>query len=134
MSSAKLALAAGLAAISLSACGGTAKPEAGTLKAVTTNHKGVDDPRKTHVACLQQDHIPVAEFEAPGGLPALQVGTRPSGPTVVFAPTPGAAQELQIDGQVESAEIIGSALLYPNQAPDQLLTKVESCVGKGVSG
>jgi hypothetical protein len=35
---------------------------------------------------------------------------------------------------VESAEVIGSALLYPNQAPDGLLQKVESCVAKGVKG
>jgi len=140
MSSAKLALAIGLAAISLSACGSTAKPEAGTLKAVTTNHKGVDDPRKTHMVCLQQERVPVVRFETaglagvPSGYPGLQIGTRPYGPTVVFEPTPGAAQESQIDGQVEGAEVIGSALLYPNQAPDSLLQKVEDCVAKGVSG
>ena len=64
----------------------------------------------------------------------LQVGTKPSGPTVQFEPTPGAAQELQIDGQVESAEVIGSALLYPNQASDALLQKVEDCMAKGVTG
>jgi hypothetical protein len=130
MSSAKLALAAGLAAISLSACGNTAKPEAGTLKAVSTTQKQIDDPRKTHVACLLAEHIPVVEF----GHTGLQIGTKPSGPTVVFEPTPGAAQESQIDGQVESAEVIGSALLYPNQAPDSLLAKVEACMAKGVSG
>ena len=53
---------------------------------------------------------------------------------MVFEPTPGAAQESQIDGQVEGAEVIGSALLYPNQASDSLLQKVEDCVAKGVSG
>jgi hypothetical protein len=130
MSCAKLALAAGLAAILLSACGNTAKPEAGTLKAVGTTRKQIDDPRKTHVACLRAEHIPVVEFNRTW----LQVGSKPTGPTVEFEPTPGAAQELQIDGQVESAEVIGSALLYPNQAPDSLLTKVEACMAKGVSG
>jgi hypothetical protein len=134
MPSAKLALATGLAAISLSACGITAKPEAGTPKATTSNHAGVDDPRKTHFACLRQEHIPVVEVSLAGGLPGLQVGSYPSGPTVRFEPTPGAAQELQIDGQVESAEVIGSALLYPNQAPAALLKQVEDCVAKGVSG
>ncbi len=130
MSSAKLALAIGLVAISLSACGNTAKPEAGTLKAATINQKGVDDPRATHVDCLRSDHIPVTEF----GRTWLQVGTKPSGPTVNFEPTPGAAQELQINGSVEGAEVIGAALLYPNQASDALLQKVEDCVAKGVSG
>jgi hypothetical protein len=130
MSSAKLALAAGLTALSLTACGSTAKPEAGTLKAATKNHKGIDDPRATHVACLRQDHIPVLKFSRTW----LQVGSKPYGPTIHFAPTPGAAQELQISGQVESAEVIGAALLYPNQAPGGLLQMVEACVAKGVTG
>ncbi len=140
MSSAKLALAIGLAAISLSACGTAAKPQAGTLKATTKQHAGIDDPRKKHLECLRQEHIPVAEFETtavagvPPGYPGLQIGTQPYGPTVVFEPTPGAAQETQIDGQVQSAEVIGSALLYPNQASDALLAKVEPCIAKGVSG
>jgi hypothetical protein len=130
MSSAKLALAIGLVAISLSACGSTAKPQAGTPNAAKVNRKAVDDPRKTHVECLRQKHIPVSEFDRTW----LQVGIRPSGPTIHFAPTPGAAQELQIDGQVQSAEVIGSALLYPNQASDALLQKVEDCIAKGVTG
>jgi hypothetical protein len=130
MSSAKLALAAGLAALSLAACGSTAKPEAGTLKAATKNHRGVDDPRTTHVACLRQQHIPVLEFSRTW----LQIGAKPTGPTVQFAPTPGAAQELQISGQVEEAEVIGAALLYPNQAPGGLLKQVEACVATGVTG
>ena len=68
------------------------------------------------------------------GKARLQIGTKPFGPTVQFTPTPGAAQELQIDGQVESAEVIGSALLYPNRTSDALLQKVEDCMAKGVTG
>ena len=68
------------------------------------------------------------------GDPSFQVGVRPTGPTVIFLPTPGAAQAAQIDGQAQGAEVIGSALLYPNQAPDKLLSKVETCVAKGVPG
>ncbi len=64
----------------------------------------------------------------------MQVEAKPYGPTVYFEPTPGAAQEMQINGQVQGAEVIGSALLYPNQASDQLLTTVEGCVAQGVSG
>ena len=130
MSSAKLALACGLAAVSLSACGIAAKPEVGTLKAQTKNQKGVDDPRKIHVSCLRDQGIPVSEFSHTW----MQVATVPSGPTVQFTPTPGAAQEDQISGRIQSAEVIGSALLYPNQASDGLLQKVESCVAKGVTG
>jgi hypothetical protein len=130
MPSAKLALVIGLSAVSLSACGIAAKPEAGTPQAVATNRKAVDDPRQVHVACLDADHIPVTEF---GGT-WLQIESKPSGPTVHFLPTPGAAQEQQISGHVESAEVIGSALLYPNQASAGLLQRVETCVAQGVKG
>jgi len=130
MPSAKLALVAALAAASLSACGVTAKPEAGTLKASTVSHKAIDDPRQKHIVCLRQDHIPVVLI----GSTAMQIESKPYGPTVYFEPTPGAAQYAQIDGQAQGAEIIGSALLYPNQASDQLLSKVEACVKLGVTG
>jgi hypothetical protein len=133
MPSAKPALAMGLAAIALSACGTSAKPEAGTLKAASKTHKGVDDPRKKHIACLKDHKIAVTTMTV-NGQPAFQVDAAPSGPTVVFTPTPGAAQEAQITGSVQGAEVIGSALLYPHQASDALLKKVEGCVAEGVSG
>ena len=130
MSWAKLAPAVALLALLLSACGTSAKPVAGSLNATTIVHKGIDDPRKTHIQCLRNEHIPVTRF----GHVWFQVGTKPDGPTVQFARTAGAAQDLQITGQVTGAEVIGAALLYPNQAPDSLLKKVETCVAKGVTG
>jgi len=111
MSWAKLAPTVALLALVLSACGTSAKPVAGSQ-------------------CLRTKHIPVTRFSHVW----FQVGTRPSGPTVQFAPTPGAAQNLQITGQVSGAEVIGAALLYPNQATGTLLKKVETCVAKGVTG
>jgi hypothetical protein len=130
MSFAKLALAAGLGALSLSACGSAAKPVAGTPQAAVTVHKGLDDPRTKHVKCIRKDHLAVVRV----GRTGLQVGVAPAGPTVRFEPTPGAAQALQISGQVQSAEVIGSALLYPNQASDAVLQKVEDCLAVGVTG
>jgi hypothetical protein len=126
-------LVAALAALVLSACGSSAKPEAGTPGAVATGHRNVDDPRKKHLTCLHQEHIPVRRVTI-GGLPGMQIGVRPTGPTVQFQPTPGDAQGQQIAGRSQGAEVIGSALLYPNQASDNLLSKVESCVAKGVQG
>jgi hypothetical protein len=137
MPSAKLAAAIVLSALSLSACGISSKPEAGTPKAIANGHKGLDDPRTKHTACLRQDHIPFTLQErtvAGKALPSFQVGTAPSGPTVSFEPTPGDAQGIQIQGGAQGAEVIGSALLYPNQAPNGLVTMVEGCVAKGVSG
>lgn len=137
MPSAKLAVAVGLTALSLSACGTTSKPEAGTQAAIAKSHQGVDNPAKKHILCLQQEHIPVRMQQvtvAGQSLPGFQVGNAPQGPTVGFEPTPGDAQGIQIHGQAQAAEVIGSALVYPNQASDALLTKVENCVSQGVSG
>jgi hypothetical protein len=137
MPSAKLAAAIGLSALSLSACGITSRPEAGTPKAIATGHTGLDDPRTKHTACLRQENVPfrLAQRTVAGKvLPSFQVGVEPSGPTVSFEPTPGDAQGVQIQGEAQGAEVIGSALLYPNQASDKLLSKIESCVAKGVSG
>jgi hypothetical protein len=137
MPSAKLAAAMVLAALSLSACGISSKPEAGTPKAIVNGHKGLDDPRAKHTACLEQAHVAfhlVQRTVAGKILPSFQVGAAPAGPTVSFEPTPGDAQGVQIQGEAQGAEVIGSALLYPNQAPDRLLSTVEGCVAKGVSG
>jgi hypothetical protein len=137
MPSAKLAAAIALSALSLTACGISSKPEAGTPKAIANGHKGLDDPRTKHTACLEQAHIAfhLEQLTVAGKtLPSFQVGTASSGPTVSFEPTPGDAQGVQIQGEAQGAEVIGSALLYPNQAPDKLLSAVEDCVAKGVSG
>lgn len=132
MSSAKLAIACALAAVVLSACGTKTNPMAGTISPTATaeGHAKIDDPRLKHVKCLRQDKIPVTDV----GLTGLQIGTPPDGPYVRFVATPGAAQAAQINGTVTGAEVIGSALLFPNQASDSLLGKVETCLAAGVSG
>ena len=65
---------------------------------------------------------------------ADQRARKPQDPKVLFSTTPGAAQALQIDSQVHGAEVIGSSLLYPGQASDQLLTTIENCLDQGVKG
>lgn len=137
MPSAKLAVAIGLSALSLSACGTASKPEAGTPAANAKSRQGLDDPRRKHISCLQQQHLAVRSEQitvAGRTLPGFQVGALPYGPTVGFEPTPGDAQGVQIQGDAQSAEVIGAALLYPNQAPDKLLQSVEGCVAQGVQG
>jgi hypothetical protein len=134
---AKLAVASGLVAVALSACATAAKPVAGTpgiAKNPGTRGK-VDDPRTTkndHLACLRQANLQVAEI---GGAD-VQIGSPPGGPSVHFTPTAGVAQGLQMDGQpqYQGAEVIGSALLYPNQGSDAELKKIESCLAVGVTG
>jgi hypothetical protein len=67
------------------------------------------------------------------GATDLRIGQLPAGATVHFTPSPGAAQTAQLEGQGQGAEVIGSALVYPNQAADSELGAIENCVAKGVN-
>lgn len=140
MSSAKIAAVCGLIAVSLSGCGVASKPEAGSAQAATVAHHELADPRTKHVKCLKADHIPYKELTVkngwtqPGGDPSIQIGAAPSGPLAVFAATPGAAQNVQIEGQAQGAMVIGSALVFPHRASDALMQKVDKCMTEGVSG
>jgi hypothetical protein len=117
-------LAAGLAAVAVSGCGNLAHPPQGRGR--------VDDPRTSsgRFTCLLAHHLPATEVGATG----IQIGSLPNGPTIQFAPTPGAATADQIQNTEQGAEVIGSALLYPNQASDNELNTIENCLDQGVSG
>lgn len=133
---AQLAVIVGLMAVLLSACGISAKPQAGTAN-ISKSHDFyglVDEPWTQQVGCLTSDHLKFREYFTPHQqLPAIQIGSLPTGPTIVFEPTPGIAQGVQIQGGAQGAEAIGAALVYPNQAPDQILAAVEGCASIGVS-
>lgn len=119
-------------AVLLTGCGSSPKPVAGSIPPTATvaGHAKIDDPRTKHVHCLRQHGFRVSEV----GRTWLQIGVAPSGPRVHFEPTPGAAQELQISGQVQGAEVIGTSLLYPDAATDKALKTVEDCLALGVLG
>jgi hypothetical protein len=94
-----------------------------------------DDPRTAkadRVLCISQHHLPVQKV----GLNELLIGAQPAGPRVVFEATEGAAQGVQISGlrQQQGAEVIGGALLFPDQAPDQEVSAIETCLSHGVKG
>jgi hypothetical protein len=131
-------LCCGLAALSLSACGTTNKPVAGTPGVATA--AGIrgkfDDPRTNNPdreACIKGGGLQVSPITVAGD-PGLQIGTAPSGPSVTFLSTPGAAQYAQISGSAQGAEVIGAALLYPNQGSDSELKVIEDCLSAGVQG
>ena len=138
MSLAKVAVVCGFMALLISACGIRAKPEAGTphLRRYAGFRGFVDDPRIPQVSCLKSDKLSYREYYADGvqHLPAIQVGARAQGPTLIFYPTDGIAQGLQIMGQETGAEVIGALLVYPNSARRGELTKVEACAAIGVKG
>jgi hypothetical protein len=85
---------------------------------------------RNHLACLRGAHLDVQVLSPI----KLQVDSAPSGPTVMFTPTAGAAQAAQIDGNAQGAEAIGPALLYPNQGSPGELTSIEDCLDQGVQG
>jgi hypothetical protein len=119
----RYSIAAALAALALSACSVTANTSGGRGR--------IADPRTQagRLDCLRAHHLPVGEVGATG----LQIGPLPAGATIDFSPSTGSAQAAQLEGQAQGAEVIGSALVYPNQAPDSELKVIENCVAQGVS-
>jgi hypothetical protein len=129
MPPAKVIVASALGVLALTGCGTTAIHPS----ARGASRGQIDDPRTAkadRVQCLKNDHLPVQQI----GLAVLEIGVAPSGPRVVFEPAPGAAQGAQIEARAQGAEVIGSALLYPNQGSDAELDQIETCLTQGVSG
>ena len=123
----KSAAALGLAAVVLCGCSSSVKPPQGRGQ--------VDDPRTkidNHLQCLLSHRLPAQEV----GQVGIQISPLPSGPTVQFMPTDGAAQGAQISGQpqYQGAEVIGPALLYPHGGTENELSQIESCLTEGVKG
>jgi len=134
MSFVKLAPAALVAALALSACGTYTPPLAGT-SGKRLGRGRIDSPLTTkpnHLACLRKAHLAVVRL----GPSDVRIGPPASGPSVVFEPTPGVAQGDVMQGLrwAQGAEVIGSALLYPNGGSDSELKKIEECLAQGVSG
>jgi hypothetical protein len=115
-----------LTALAASACGSA-------VKSATSSRGKIDNPataKANRIQCLTDKHIPVRQVS----LNELWLGPQPASPRVVFDATEGAAQGVQIHGQDPGAEVIGAALLFPDQAPGKELSVIENCLSKGVKG
>lgn len=115
-----------LTALAASACGSA-------VKSATSSRGKIDNPataKANRIHCLTDKHIPVRQVS----LNELWLGPQPASPRVVFDATEGAAQGVQIHGQDPGAEVIGAALLFPDQAPGKELSVIENCLSKGVKG
>jgi len=126
-----------LVAVGLSACASTTKPAAGPLRpgqptaGLYDQHGKIDDPRAKLFACLRSAGLPGTE----PSLTEIQVGQPGVGPLIRFVATPGQAQGVQISGSAQSAEVIGSALVYPNQTTSLgEMQTIEGCASIGVKG
>lgn len=122
------------AALALAGCGAVkVQPTtpAGSSKLASRGH--LDSPltdMRNHLACLRDAHLSVQVV----GPTRLQVAPAAGGPLIVFTPTPGSAQGDQIAGRAQGAEVIGTALVYPNQGSDAELGTIGSCLAQGVQG
>jgi hypothetical protein len=129
-----LAVPVAVAALAATGCGAVnvhPKVPAGSPRLVSRGQ--VDSPLTAihnHLACMRDAHLDVHVLSPI----RLQVDRAPGGPTVLFTPTAGAAQAAQIDGDAQAAEVIGTALLYPNQGSPSELTSIEDCLDQGVQG
>jgi hypothetical protein len=128
------ALALTFITVTLAGCGAVQVQPSTPNGSTTLASRGrIDSPLtdvRNHLGCLRQAHLAV-QVASPI---RLQIDALPAGPTVVFTQTPGAAQHEQIDGDAQSAEVIGSALLYPNQGSAAELASIEACLSQGVQG
>lgn len=131
---AKLAAAGGLAAIALSACGITQKPFVGThhVNRQPGSHAVLDNPRVIHRKCLKKIGPTIHPYRTSQGFVAVQVGHKPTGPTVIYYPT--SAELLKIMGKTPGGVMIGASMVFPNRAPDKLALAVINCVDIGVPG
>lgn len=129
-----LVLPLAAAALGAAGCGAVnVHPTAPAGSATLASRGKVDSPltdMHNHLACIRDAHLAVTVVSPT----RLQVDSAPDGPTIVFSPTAGAAQAYQIDGSAQGAEVIGTALLYPNQASAGELTSIENCLDQGVQG
>lgn len=128
------AAAVALAVVTLAGCGAVRLQPTTPAGSSTLASRGrVDSPATdvdNHVGCLRGAHLPV-QVVSPV---KLQIGAPPAGPTIVFTPTPGAAQADQLRGSAQGAMVIGAALIYPNQGSDAELGSISSCLSQGVQG
>ena len=118
------------AALALSACGTINVKPSASSSAPAHSRGRIDDPRTTqsdHLACLRAARFAVQEMGTSDLVVAGSV-------RIHFEPTPGAAQTRQITDAAQSAEVIGSALVYPGRAPDAELAPIERCLAQGVKG
>jgi len=83
-----------------------------------------NDKRAVALVCIRDEQGLPARFT---GQKSIQVDG-PGGPRVEFLLSGGEAEGRQFQGDAQGAEQIGSALLFVNQADDDQLKKVETCL------
>jgi hypothetical protein len=121
-------------AVVLAGCGGVRVQPTTPSGSVTLASRGsVDSPltnNDNYLGCLRAARLPV-QVVTPD---RLQIGSLPTGPTIVFRPSAAVAQADQITGSVQGAMVIGTAEVYPNQGSTAELNGIAGCLDHGVQG
>ena len=84
-----------------------------------------NDKRGVTFACLEREGLD-AELT---GEKSIQVGG-PGGPRVEFFVSSGEAEARQFQGEAQSAQQVGAALLFVNGGSDRLLEQIEDCLAE----
>ena len=111
--------------------GSSRRPPPGPRRSPAEARSTVRSPASTTTSAASAPIIWPVQVLSPT---KLQVGAAPAGPTVVFTPTAGAAQAQQIDGNAQGAEVIGPALMYPNQGSTRGVEPDRGLPGAGRAG
>lgn len=130
MSRPTLALLGAVAMLVLAGCGAVQVKPSASAGGGPASRGRIDAPashKPDHVKCLRAAGLSVQSLSPT----TLEVA---GNVRVVFTPTPGSAQDFQIENREQGAEVIGSALLYPGQATDAELGTIENCLAAGVKG
>ena len=83
-----------------------------------------NDKRAVALACLRDEQGLDVRL---AGEKSIQVAG-PGGPRVEFTVSSGEAEGRQFQGEAQDAEQIGAALLFVNQASEEELKKIETCL------
>ena len=81
-------------------------------------------PRDKMLKCLRGKGVKAVAV----GQDAIQFLPLPASPRIVVAATPDAATALQVRGRAEGAQLMGSALVYANQASNRQIKRIQDCV------
>lgn len=84
-----------------------------------------NDKRAVALTCIREEQGLQARFAGEKSIQVNGIG----GPRVEFFVTSGEAEGKQFQGGAQAAEHIGAALLFVNQASEEQLMKVETCLG-----
>jgi hypothetical protein len=109
------------AALALGACG-----SAGGGGGAAAPGPNPNDKRGVALGCIEREKGLDARLV---GEKSIQVGG-PGGPRIEFFVSAGEAEGKQFQGEAQGAEQVGAALLYVNDAGDEVLEKVEDCLNE----